>query len=186
MSDSDHPSNGTLRLPRIGHENLPGSVFIRRFNSIFLGTAGLLAVLAVAVGALEKLSPHRSGPAVAIGTSGEPASSRSDPEAIIQRQVEAYNARDLEAFVSYYRDDVEVYRFPNTLEFAGAAALREQYGRLFASAPQLNVTITRRIVQGSFVIDHEVISGVPDRPPASAAAIYQIRDAKIWKVWFIF
>ena len=32
----------------------------------------------------------------------------TSPEAIVQRQLEAYNARDLERFVACYGDDVRV------------------------------------------------------------------------------
>jgi len=37
-----------------------------------------------------------------------------NPEALVQRQIDAYNARDLERFVDAYTDDVEVFRFPGT------------------------------------------------------------------------
>ncbi len=36
-----------------------------------------------------------------------------DPEAVVQRQLDAYNARDLERFVREYTEDVVVYRMPD-------------------------------------------------------------------------
>ena len=36
-----------------------------------------------------------------------------DPEAFAQRQLDAYNAQDLDRFVREYTSDVEVYRLPN-------------------------------------------------------------------------
>ena len=38
---------------------------------------------------------------------------RFDPEAFAQRQLDAYNARDLERFVQEYTEDVAVYRMPD-------------------------------------------------------------------------
>ena len=37
-----------------------------------------------------------------------------DPVAFAQRQLDAYNAHDLERFVAEYTDDVVVYRLPGT------------------------------------------------------------------------
>ena len=37
-----------------------------------------------------------------------------DPAAFAQRQLDAYNAHDLERFVAEYTDDVVVYRLPGT------------------------------------------------------------------------
>jgi hypothetical protein len=37
------------------------------------------------------------------------------PEILIQQQLEAYNARDLEGFVATYSEDVELFNFPNSL-----------------------------------------------------------------------
>lgn len=42
-------------------------------------------------------------------------------EAVVQRQLEAYNARDLEAFVAQYADDVELYRPPAARTWTFAA-----------------------------------------------------------------
>ena len=37
-----------------------------------------------------------------------------NPEDPVKRQLDAYNARDLERFVAEYHDDVNVYRPPAT------------------------------------------------------------------------
>lgn len=38
----------------------------------------------------------------------DPAGATSDPAAVVQRQLEAYNARDLEAFLAVFSADVVV------------------------------------------------------------------------------
>lgn len=51
-----------------------------------------------------------------------------DPEAFAQRQLEAYNARDLERFVREYAEDVVVYRLPDPSPIiVGRAALAAHY-----------------------------------------------------------
>ena len=37
-----------------------------------------------------------------------------DPEGFAQRQLDAYNARDLASFVREYTEEVQVFRLPDT------------------------------------------------------------------------
>jgi hypothetical protein len=111
---------------------------------------------------------------------GTPA---SQAERLVQDQVEAYNSHDLEAFLKWYSPEVKLYEFPDKLISSGLEPMREQYGRLFRRAPDVKVEITKRIVQGDTVIDHE--SGIANGRKFSAVAIYRVKDGKIVAVWFI-
>jgi hypothetical protein len=107
------------------------------------------------------------------------------PQQAAQRQLEAYNAQDLERFAACYADDIEAYELPaGTLLFRGRDALRPRYARLFAANPRLHCRLTGRIVEGPFVIDHEELSGRADGGSARAVAIYQVEDGRIRRVWF--
>lgn len=108
---------------------------------------------------------------------------KETPLALVQRQLNAYNARDLEAFLEPYAEDVELYTFPNKLESKGKDAMRKAYS-FFARVPGLHCEILERIVQGNTIIDKESVSGFGDKP-VQATAIYQIEDNKIKKVYFI-
>lgn len=70
------------------------------------------------------------------------------PEKLVQRQLEAYNAQNLSAFVATYSDSIEIYRFPNRLNLKGKANLEKSYGELFKKYPQNYATLLGRIVQG--------------------------------------
>ena len=54
---------------------------------------------------------------------------------VVDAQIEAYRARDVERFLSYYADDASVVLFDGTPMFVGKEVMREQYGKLFAAAP---------------------------------------------------
>jgi uncharacterized protein (TIGR02246 family) len=75
-------------------------------------------------------------------------------EDLVQRQLNAYNARDLDAFVATYAEDVEVY-YQGQLAYTGRDALRDRYRELFENAPRLHATVLRRDVDGDTVVDHE-------------------------------
>lgn len=107
------------------------------------------------------------------------------PEALIQRQVEAYNAHDLDAFVACYGEAIEFRTMDgNVGPEKGLAALRKGYGDLFKRYPTLKVKILNRIRQGAFVIDQEQAEGMGPTP-ITVTAIYETAQGKIIRVWFI-
>jgi hypothetical protein len=101
---------------------------------------------------------------------------------IVQRQVNAYNDHDLEAFLGFYADTAALYQFPGTLLMKGKADMRKEYAFL-TGAPTLHVTIADRIVLGNKVIDHEKLM-VSGKLVADATATYVVEGGKIVKVLF--
>lgn len=108
------------------------------------------------------------------------------PEEVVQAQVEAYNRRDLEAFVALYSPDTVIYNLPdNTIILEGHDALRERYTQRFLN-PDLHADIVNRMVLKNRVIDHEHVRGIESNQIVQAIAIYEIEDELIQRVWFIF
>ena len=106
-------------------------------------------------------------------------------ESVVQTQLEAYNARDIDAFLATYADDVKLYELPEKLLSEGIAPMRERYGELFKDE-RLHATIVNRIVMGNTVVDHERVRLTTSQGPGTleAVAIYEVSDGKITKVWF--
>jgi hypothetical protein len=107
------------------------------------------------------------------------------PEVIVQRQVDAFNARDLEAFLATYDPAVELYDHPDSLSLSGLESMRSEYGALFERVPEVHVDIVSRIVHGRYVIDLEHVTGLPDGYEARAVALCEVQGEKIRRVWFI-
>jgi imidazolonepropionase-like amidohydrolase len=108
---------------------------------------------------------------------------KETPLALVQRQLNAYNARNLEAFLEPYAEDVEVYMFPDKLQYKGKEEMRKQYA-FFKNVPDLHCEIKERIIQGNTIIDKESVLGVGAKP-VEATAIYQVENNKIKKVYFL-
>jgi hypothetical protein len=108
-----------------------------------------------------------------------------DPAAFAQRQLEAYNARDLARFVAEYTEDVQVWRLPGTEPvLVGRDALAEHYRTKRFNLPGLHAEVVQRMVFGNKVIDQERVTGVQDAP-MEVAAVYEVTPAGISKVWFV-
>jgi hypothetical protein len=108
------------------------------------------------------------------------------PEVLVQKQLDAYNARDMEAFLATYADNAELFDFPAVPRTSGKAAMRLRYQARFADTI-LHAVIAKRIVMGDTVIDHERIQlTLPEGPGVmEAVAIYEVNGNQISKVTFI-
>lgn len=71
------------------------------------------------------------------------------------RQLEAYNARDLDAFCGCYTDDVHVLDEAGAVSFAGIDEFRRRYEPLFTGWDAIRGEVTTRIVLEPHVIDDE-------------------------------
>ena len=105
------------------------------------------------------------------------------PAKIVQKQLDAYNARDIDAFLDMYSENVKLYNFPNQLFSEGKNAMETQYGSFFENTPDLHCTIKNRIVMGDKVIDEELVT--VNGSTFSAVAIYEVENGKIVKVTFL-
>lgn len=104
------------------------------------------------------------------------------PEVLVQRQLNAYNFRNMDAFLEPYADDVELYEFPNKLLGKGKEQMRTDYSKLFAAVPDLHCQILGRTVKGNIVIDHERVR--VGGKYFESMVTYQIENAKIKRVLF--
>ncbi len=107
-------------------------------------------------------------------------------ELLAQRQLDAYNACDIESFLACYAPEVEIFDQPTGQRtLYGRDAMRERYAGFFANNPELHCRLLSRIAEGVFAIDHEHVTGLADGRELHAIAIYETNDEYITKVWFI-
>lgn len=104
---------------------------------------------------------------------------------IAQRQLDAYNAQDLDAYCAYFTDDVVVADVGGEANLQGNAAYRERYAGAFAKFPNNKAELLNRIVLGNVVIDHERVDrGDGATPVFEVAAIYTFNGDRIARVDF--
>jgi hypothetical protein len=103
----------------------------------------------------------------------------------VDRQVDAYNALDIEAFAACYTEEAVIVDAAGAERMRGRQQLTEQYGRWFARNPRLHVDVLARIAIGPYVIDEEHVTGAPDGD-IQAVAIYHVTgDGLIDRVQFL-
>ena len=110
----------------------------------------------------------------------------SDPAQVVQKQLDAYNAHDLDALIATYAEDAELFAHPATLLARGSVALRERFATRLRE-PNLHATLLNRAVMGDVVVDHEEVRRIFDEGPGKLQLImiYEVRDGRIAKAWII-
>ena len=103
----------------------------------------------------------------------------------VQKQLEAYNARDIDAFMPWWADDCQYYAFPSTLSAGSLAEIRERHVERFKE-PDLHGKLLTRIVVGNVVIDHETVTRTfrEGKGEVDVVCIYEVENGKITKAWF--
>ena len=108
----------------------------------------------------------------------------SPPELLVQKQLEAYNNRDLDTFVVCFSETVCIRELrDNSVIAEGRSALRDLYQPLFEGSPDLHASLLSRIVEENVVIDHEEVRGLGEGLQR-AVAIYECGENSIDQVWF--
>ena len=104
---------------------------------------------------------------------------------LVQGQLDAYNARDVDKFCELYHPDVEVFKLSQEApDCVGIEKFRAIYKALFEKFPMLHCELKSRIVINSFVIDEEFVTRT-ETNTAHAVAIYNFKDNLISKVRFV-
>ena len=109
----------------------------------------------------------------------------SDAEAVVARQLDAYNARDIDAFMAAWREDAEYFEHPDRLLARGAAEIRTRHEIRFKE-PDLHGKLIARFSVDNLVIDREVVTrNFPEgRGTVDVIAIYQVEGDTIARAWF--
>jgi len=103
----------------------------------------------------------------------------------VARQLEAYNARDIDGFMQWWADDCRYCAFPDSLLAEGAAAIRERHIERFKET-NLHGALLSRMVMGNMVVDHETVTRTfPEGTgEVDVICIYEVEAGKIAKAWF--
>lgn len=104
---------------------------------------------------------------------------------LVQRQLDAYNAQDMDAFLATYAPDCQISDLNGAVTQNGRAEIQSRYRAMFAQYPQNKARLVNRISLGDVVIDHEDVMRSPEGPQLQAVAIYTVKNGLIARVDFV-
>ncbi|MBW8734883.1 MAG: nuclear transport factor 2 family protein [Asticcacaulis sp.] len=108
------------------------------------------------------------------------------PADVVKAQLDAYNAKDIDAFMQFWADNARIYQHPDILLAEGHSAIRARHVERFKE-PDLHAHLIDRTVVGETVIDRERVTRTfPEgRGEIDVVGIYEVKDAMITRTWFI-
>ena len=119
-------------------------------------------------------------------TTAPTAYAPNSPGAVVQAQLEAYNAGELDAFMATFHPEAELFSIGNATPRAqGRDAVRAIYADLFARSPDLHSELMHRAILGNRVIDHERITGREGGEVLELIMVYEVEDGGIRRAWSI-
>lgn len=107
------------------------------------------------------------------------------PLDVVQRQLAAYNAKDIDALLATYAIDAEQYTLHGERLTKGHEDMRSRFLTRFAE-PNLYARLVSRTVMGNIVVDLEVITrNFPEGiGTVEMLCVYEFRNGLIQKVSF--
>lgn len=110
----------------------------------------------------------------------------NSPEVVIQRQLDAYNAKNIDAWLATYAPDAKQYEHPAKLVAAGHAEIRARTA-VRLNEPDIHAQLISRSVMGKVVIDHEIVTGnlSEGKGKIELVCIYVVEDGLIQSASFI-
>jgi hypothetical protein len=103
---------------------------------------------------------------------------------IAQKQLDAYNAQDLDTYVSFFAEDCIVSGLNGTPTETSRAAIRARYAKAFETFPENKAELINRVNVGNTVVDHELVIRKPGGEQFEIIAIYSFKDGLISRVDF--
>jgi putative hydrolase of HD superfamily len=109
----------------------------------------------------------------------------NSPFSVVQAQLDAYNAKDVEALLLAYAPDAEQFTLHGELLANGHEQLRERFLMRF-SEPDLHARLLSRIVVGNIVADAELITrNFPEGlGTLEMLCVYEVTEGRIQRASF--
>jgi hypothetical protein len=111
--------------------------------------------------------------------------SPKSPVAVVQAQLDAYNAKDIDALLGAYAPDAEQYQLHGGLLARGSEEMRARFLARFAE-PDLSARLISRVNMENIVVDHEVVTrNFPEGVgTVEMVCVYEVADGRIQKASF--
>lgn len=107
------------------------------------------------------------------------------PREVVNRQLEVYNARDIDGYCALFADDATISDLvTGQMICNGIGEIREVYTKRFGDNPKLHCIVHQRLEGPTHAIDKETVYGLPTGE-LHLMAIYEVREGLIRSLRFI-
>lgn len=112
------------------------------------------------------------------------ATSDMPVEMVAERIFDAYSNRNIDGFIAYFSNDVEVSLFPNKVLYKGKDDLRKAYKHFFETTPNFKCELLSRKIQNNHVVEEINVERVKGKVQKSIV-VYEIENGMVQKMSFL-
>ena len=106
-------------------------------------------------------------------------------QAIVQRQTDAYNAHDAQAYAACFTPDIQFIRHPGIAQLQGREEIYKTFAIFFRDHKNAKMRVLYRAQLGpTTVVEHQEVDGI-DKAPVPSMVIYSVRGGLIQAAWFV-
>ncbi|PJZ83578.1 steroid delta-isomerase [Leptospira harrisiae] len=105
---------------------------------------------------------------------------------LIDKQLKAYNQKDIDLFLDCWDQNANIFLHPNTLVAEGIKEIKDRHLSRFQEPDLFAKLISRTSFNGK-IVDHELVTrNFPEgKGTIEVLAIYEILNQKICNAWFL-
>jgi hypothetical protein len=113
------------------------------------------------------------------------AYAQGPPDEPVSRLVAAFNRHDVAGALALYADTTVILTLGDSIvrHFPRPQPGHDPFTPIFTANPHVHATITKRVINGPFVIDHEQQTGWADGKTRDWLEVYLVRKGKIVGEW---
>lgn len=123
--------------------------------------------------------------ATALFAQAPPPPALSPNLALVQRQMDAYNAHDAQAYAACFTPDAQFIRHPGITALSGHDEIYKAFAKFFREHKGAKLRVLYRSELGpTTVIEHQVTEGA-DTNALPGLVIYKIQNGRIAAAWIV-
>ncbi|MEB8344425.1 nuclear transport factor 2 family protein [Flavobacteriaceae bacterium KMM 6898] len=104
------------------------------------------------------------------------------PEMVVQTQIEAFNARNIEAFIDTFSKDAKVHGYGGLLLYEGKQMIEKEFVSYFKATPDLKYSIKNKMVMDNKVYHEALITA--NEKTVETTYFYKVVNGKITSLTF--
>lgn len=105
--------------------------------------------------------------------------------ALIQHQMDAYNAHDAQAYAACFAPDAQLIRHPGIPQLEGRDEIYRTFAKVFREHKHATMRVLYRAELGpNTVIEHQEVDGI-EKQPVPSLVIYSVKGGVIQAAWFV-
>jgi hypothetical protein len=105
-------------------------------------------------------------------------------EMLVQRQWNAYNTKNVQAFLTCFDEDVKVYNYPASILYNGIKELERNYTPQLENSSKTHCELKSRIMSGDTVVDKVAIKE-PGKIDNEQIIVYKVSNHKIKGIYLL-